>query len=252
MILLSALAICCLWMALLWLIQRFTGNAAVVDLGWTLSVPFLHFYFAWLGGGDLGRGLALAAMVCLWGLRLGGHLFWTRLRPGMPEEGRYQKLRDEWGDKFQSRLFLFYQAQALAAFALVAVFWPFYRDASPGLGWTQVLGSLLFALGFAGVSLADAQLAQFKKRSTHGGVCQDGLWNYSRHPNYFFETMLWFGWATFAGGGWSLLAPLTILHLVLNVTGIPPTEEQALRSKGDAYRDYQRTTSAFVPWFKKS
>lgn len=251
MIFLTALALCCAWMAILWLIQRFTGNAALVDLGWTLSVPFLHGFFAWFSGGDRARGILLAAMVCLWGMRLGGHLFWTRLRPGMPEEGRYQKLREEWGEGFQSKLFLFYQAQAVAAFLLVAVFWPFYRDPSPGLGWMQVLGGLLFALGFAGVALADAQLAGFKQAAQPGQVCQDGLWYYSRHPNYFFETMLWFGWATFAGGGWAVLAPLTILHLVLHVTGIPPTEEQSVRSKGDAYREYQRTTSAFVPWFKR-
>ncbi|MFN8613888.1 MAG: DUF1295 domain-containing protein [Vulcanimicrobiota bacterium] len=252
MILLSALAICCAWMASLWVLQRLSGNAALVDLGWTLSLPFLHCYFAWYAGGDRARGLLLAAMVCVWGLRLGGYLFWTRLRPGMAEEGRYQKLRQEWGASFQMKLFWFYQAQALAAYGLAVVFWPFYRQSCPGLGWPQFLGGLLFCLGLSGGALADAQLAGFKRRAEHAQVCQDGLWYYSRHPNYFFETLLWFGWATFAGGGWALLAPLTILHLVLNVTGIPPTEEQAVRSKGDAYREYQRTTSPFIPWFKRS
>lgn len=251
---LTALGLCCAWMAVLWLVQRFTGNAALVDLGWTFSVPMLHLYFAWFSGGSRERGLLLAAMVCLWGLRLGGHLFWTRLRPGMEEEGRYKKLREEWGSGFQSKLFWFYQAQALAAFLLVVVFWPSYRDLRSELGLYELAGSLLFALGLAGGSLADAQLSSFKKRAHSKEVCQDGLWNYSRHPNYFFETVLWFGWATFAlaspGGSWAVLAPLTILHLVLNVTGIPPTEQQSLRSKGEAYREYQRTTSAFIPWFK--
>jgi len=248
-------ALCSAFLALLWVIQRFTGNAAIVDLGWTLSVPLLHLYFAWFSGGDRARGLLLAAMVCLWGARLGGHLFWTRLRPGMEEEGRYKKLREEWGDHFQSRLFWFYQAQAVAAFLLVVVFWPCYRDGRPELGVYELAGSLFFAVGLAGVAVADAQLAGFKKRADHGQVCQDGLWYYSRHPNYFFETVLWFGWAIFAlgspGGSWAVLAPLAILHLVLNVTGIPPTEQQSLRSKGEAYREYQRSTSPFVPWFKR-
>ena len=242
-------------MAILWVVQRFTGNAALVDLGWTLSVPLLHLYFAVFAGGNLGRSLWLAAMVGLWGGRLGGHLFWTRLRPGMEEEGRYKKLREDWGASFQSKLFWFYQAQAVAAFLLVVVFWPCYRDSRGGLGGYEWAGSLLFAVGLAGVALADAQLAGFKRQASGGQVCQDGLWYYSRHPNYFFETLLWFGWATFAlgspGGSWAILAPLTILHLVLNVTGIPPTEEQSLRSKGDPYREYQRTTSLCVTLFMR-
>lgn len=254
-LLLVALALCSAFMALLWYVQRWTGNAALVDLGWTLSVPLLHLHFAWNSGGDRGRGLLLASMVCLWGARLGGHLFWTRLRPGMEEEGRYKKLREEWGSGFQAKLFWFYQAQALAAFLLVVVFWPCYRDPRSTIGCYELVGAFLFTFGLSGGGLADAQLAAFKSRARSGEVCQQGLWNYSRHPNYFFETVLWFGWATFAlaspGGSWAVLAPLTILHLVLNVTGIPPTEQQSLRSKGDAYREYQRTTSAFVPWFKR-
>jgi len=243
-------------MLLLWLLQRVTGNAALVDLGWTASVPMLHVYFALYSGGDRGRGLLLASLVCIWGARLGGYLYWTRLRPGMEEEGRYKKLREEWGQSFQWKLFWFYQAQALAAFLLVVVFWPTYRDPRTVLGIYEVVGALVFLIGLLGVASADAQLSRFKGRSQPGKVCREGLWNYSRHPNYFFETVLWFGWALFAlgspGGSWAVLAPLTILHLVLNVTGIPPTEAQAVRSKGEEYRNYQRTTSAFVPWFRRS
>ena len=254
---LGGLALVSSWMTLLWLIQRQTGNSALVDLGWTVSVPALHVYFAILAGGSSARNLLLAALVVLWGVRLGGYLFWTRLRPGMPEEGRYQKLRQEWGDHFQRNLFWFYQAQALAALFLVAVFLPVYGDVQRPIGLCELLGLGVFLMGWAGVGLADSQLNQFKADpGNHGRVCQAGLWNFSRHPNYFFECVLWFGWAIYGlaspGGVWAVLAPLTILHLVLNVTGIPPTEEQSLRSRGDAYRDYQRTTSAFVPWFKRS
>lgn len=104
--------------------------------------------------------------------------------------------------------------------------------------------------------LADRQLARFRADPANKGkVCQAGLWNYSRHPNYFFEWLVWVGYAVFALGspwGWlGLIAPALMLHFLLNVTGIPMTEELSLKSKGDAYRAYQRTTSAFVPWFKK-
>ena len=255
LLLATALAGVCAWMLLLWMVQRVTGNAALVDLGWTVSVPALHLYFAWGAGGSPARGFLLASLVTLWGLRLGGYLAWTRLRPGMPEEGRYQQLREEWGEHFQRNLFWFYQAQAWAAFALVVVFVPVYQDVRP-VGSLELLGIGLFLLGWSGVSMADAQLSEFKSQEANRGrVCQSGLWNYSRHPNYFFECVLWFGWATYGiaspGGTWAFLAPLTILYLVLHVTGIPPTEAQSVRSKGDAYREYQRTTSAFVPWWKR-
>jgi steroid 5-alpha reductase family enzyme len=89
-----------------------------------------------------------------------------------------------------------------------------------------------------------------------GRVCDFGLWKYSRHPNYFFEWVVWIGYAVFALGaplGWiGLASPLLILFFLLCVTGIPPAEARALATRGDAYRDYQRRTSAFIPWFPKS
>jgi steroid 5-alpha reductase family enzyme len=82
------------------------------------------------------------------------------------------------------------------------------------------------------------------------------LWRYSRHPNYFFEWLIWMAFAMFAlgstGGFWGLLSPALILYFVLRVTGIPATEAQALRTRGEEYRRYQQTTSAFVPWFPKT
>ena len=242
------------WMFLLWMVQRQSGNAAIVDVGWTVSMPALHLYFAW---GTGGRNLFLAGLVVLWGLRLGGYLFWTRARPGMPEEGRYQQLRLEWGEHFQRNLFWFFQMQGWAVLFLAFCFWPIYADSRCSLGFWEFLGTGLFLIGWVGVCLADFQLHRFKSDPKHHGqVCQVGLWNYSRHPNYFFETVLWLGWASYGqaspGAGWAWLAPLSILHLVLNVTGIPPTEAQLLRSKGELYRRYQDTTSVFVPWFKRS
>jgi steroid 5-alpha reductase family enzyme len=99
-------------------------------------------------------------------------------------------------------------------------------------------------------------LNAFKNDPTNKGkVCRVGLWNYSRHPNYFFEWLIWMAYLIFAlasDGGWiAVFAPAIMLYLLLRVTGIPLTEENAIKSKGDLYREYQRTTSAFVPWFRK-
>ena len=107
-----------------------------------------------------------------------------------------------------------------------------------------------------GVALSDWQLSQFKKNPENKGqTCQRGLWRYSRHPNYFFEWVHWWAYLPMAVGaaGWwaAVITPSVLLYFILYKTGIPPTEEQALASRGEEYRRYQRTTSAFVPWFPK-
>jgi steroid 5-alpha reductase family enzyme len=115
----------------------------------------------------------------------------------------------------------------------------------------------LFAVSIAGESHADAQLNAFKiDPANKGKVCERGLWSASRHPNYFFVWLTWVSFALFAlpaSWGWlGLVAPAAILYLLLFVTGIPLTEEQSIRSRGDAYRDYQRRVSSFVPWFPRN
>ena len=237
----------------LWLLQRRTGNAGVVDVGWAAAIGGSAVFLAlWLGG-DAARRTMMSVMGGLWGLRLAFHIH--HRSHGKPEDGRYQQLRREWGEQVEWRMFRFYQFQAISVpfFAL-----PFALAAHATEPWgpTDVAAGMLWVLALSGETLADAQLAAFKKnRSPSETVCRAGLWNYSRHPNYFFE---WLNWCAFAllalpagGGAWAFLAPAAMLYLLLGVTGIPATEAQALRSKGEAYREYQRTTSAFVPWFKR-
>ena len=108
-----------------------------------------------------------------------------------------------------------------------------------------------------GETAADRQLEKFREDpSQRGRTCRAGLWRYSRHPNYFFEWLMWMAYALFAIGsppwGWLTLGcPAVMLYLLFKVTGIPATEAQALRSRGDDYRQYQQTTNIFVPWFPK-
>lgn len=239
-------------MVALWLVQRRTGNAGVVDAGWAAGIGGAAILLALMLEGDPLRRLLVAGMGGVWGLRLALHIH--HRSHGKTEDGRYQQLRREWGDQVQFRMFRFYQIQAVTVaffalpFALAA-----HHDQPPGL--FDVLAFSLWLLAVAGESLADAQLSAFKRSSNGERVCRRGLWRYSRHPNYFFE---WLNWCAFAlialpadAGVLALLAPAAILYLLLKVTGIPATEAQAVRSKGEAYRDYQRTTSAFVPWFPR-
>jgi steroid 5-alpha reductase family enzyme len=242
-------------MTALWLTQRRTGDAGVVDVGWTFGVGFLALLAAAAGDGLPARRLLLAVLVGTWSLRLGVYLLRDRVLSG-EEDGRYQMLREKWGDKTQPYLFGFFQAQAVLA-VLLALPYFVIAETPRALGVFDVLGLVLWAVALAGESLADGQLARFRRETTNRGhTCRVGLWRYSRHPNYFFEWIHWWTYPCLAASSafWpvTLAVPLVMLFLLFRVTGIPYTEKQALRSRGEDYRRYQRETSAFFPWFPKT
>ncbi len=242
-------------MLLLWLIQLRTGNAAIVDAGWAGGLALLGLLYAALGGGYWLRSAMIGTMSAIWGLRLAVYLLATRII-GHPEEGRYQELRREWKTNIPGKFLLFYELQALLCVVLAVPFLMAARNPEPGISLLEGAAAALWILAMAGEAAADAQLNKFKSDpSNKGRTCQAGLWRYSRHPNYFFEWLIWVAFALFAlaspGGFWGLLSPALILYFVLRVTGIPATEAQAIRTRGEEYRRYQRTTSAFVPWFPK-
>lgn len=240
-------------MGLLWLVQRQIKNAGLVDAAWTFGVGGLGIWYALSGGtGDWARRVIAAGLIGAWALRLGIHILRRVLSE--PEDGRYRALKEAWGSAAHARLFRFYQYQALGA-ALFAVPLLLVAGNPLPLGWRDAVGGAIWLAALAGEWIADRQLAVFRADpASRGQVCQEGLWRYSRHPNYFFEWLHWWAYACFAAGaplGWlSALAPLAMLYFILYVTGIPPTEAQAIRSRGEAYRQYQRTTSPFVPWFR--
>lgn len=235
----------------LWVLQRRTRNAGLADVGWTAAVGLLGVAFAVGGAGDPVRRLLLGLMVGLWSLRLTVHLLRDRIL-GRPEEGRYRRLRAHWGAAADRKLLGFFLAQAVAAVALALAFLPGTLDGRAAPDALDLAGVGLWLVALAGEALADRQLAAFKADpQNQGRVCDRGLWGWSRHPNYFFE---WLMWCAFVlpglpgPGGWlTPLAPLAMLVLVTRVTGIPTSEAQALRSRGEAYRDYQERVSPFVP-----
>ncbi len=251
---LIGLAIVSALMFVLWLIQLRTKNAGIVDIGWTFSIGILAVLYAALGDGSAVHRWVLALMVGIWSLRLGTYLSVRVI--GKPEDVRYHALREQWPTGTAWKFLLVFEAQALLDVLLSVPFLlnAFHEPSS--LAWPQFVGLAIWILAIAGESVADAQLATFRRDpANRGRICQNGLWNYSRHPNYFFEWLVWIGWAVFASTapwGWlAFSAPLLMFLFLYRVTGIPATEAQSLRSKGAAYAEYQRTTSAFVPWFKR-
>ena len=242
-------------MALLWVIHLAIRNAAIVDFGWAFGLAVLAVLCAVEGTGYAPRKWLIAGMAGLWGVRLALYILRERVI-GHPEEGRYQQIRREWKTKLPLRFFFFFEFQAILCVFLSLPFLLASLNSRPGLLLTEYFGAALWLFAFAGEITADGQLAEFKSDPRNRGkVCREGLWNYSRHPNYFFEWLIWVSYALFATASpWGWLAwtgPALMLFFLFRVTGIPATEAQALRSRGEEYRRYQQTTSAFVPWFPR-
>jgi steroid 5-alpha reductase family enzyme len=241
-------------MLALYLVSRRTGNAGIVDVGWAAGVGGLAILYAALGSGDPARRVLLAVLAGGWGLRLAWHLLVDRFI-GRPEDGRYTMLRRQWGDKAERNLALFFQVQAFWALLFSIPFLPVVFSRAV-FSWLDIAGAAVWAVAVGGEWTADRQLARFREDPANAGrTCRAGLWRYSRHPNYFFEWIHWFAYPLLAfGSPWwwvSLAGPLVMLVFLLRITGIPYTEKRALESRGDDYRDYQRSTSAFIPWFPK-
>jgi steroid 5-alpha reductase family enzyme len=239
-------------MALLWAGHLRLKNAGLVDPGWTGLVAALAIIDACYGGGTPARRSAIGFMMGSWGARLTIYLLYDRVL-GRPEDGRFAELRRKFGARATPRFFWFFQSQAFAAvlFSLPALFAA--SNDAPEFSPIEYVAAALWIVAFSGETTADRQLLHFKMDpDNRGRVCQAGLWRFSRHPNYFFEWIMWVAYALFASAapwGWlTFVCPAILLFLLLKVTGIPATEAQAIRSRGDAYKRYQETTSAFVPW----
>jgi steroid 5-alpha reductase family enzyme len=240
------------WMVLLWLIQWAKRDAGIVDAGWALGLGAAALYLGWFGPGEGTRRVLAMTLATAWALRLGLYLLFNRVVGRAHEDGRYARMRAAMGRWAQPGFLLFFQLQA--GFVLIFAL-PLYAVAAnpvPGLRWLDWLGLLIGLGAIVGETLADRQLARFRADPAHRGTtCRQGLWRYSRHPNYFFEILHWVGYALLAIGSpyWLLAAtgPLVTFLFIWKLTGIPFVEQQA-RSHRPDYAEYQRTTSLLIPW----
>lgn len=254
-LLIAATLFASLLMLALYLIQRRTGDAGIVDAGWCGGLGIVALGYAVLGAGDPAHRVLLLLVALPWSFRLAYHLISDRVLHG-EEDGRYQALRERWGATTQRNFFLFFQVQAgfILLFSVPMLLVAQNTIGGP-TGW-DIAGLVLGLGAIAGESLADRQLRRWKAVPEHRGTtCRAGLWRYSRHPNYFFEWLHWWAYVLLCVGSdavwFALLGPAVMLVFLYRITGIPYTEKQALRSRGADYRNYQETTSAFFPWFPK-
>ena len=240
-------------MSILWVIYYFKKNAGIVDIGWALGFVLSVWAYLFIGEGYRPKKWLITLMVTAWGIRLAWHLYQRFMLSG--EDPRYQEIRKSWGTQNTDfKFFVMFIFQGVLVVLLSLPFIIIAGDSEPGFYAVELLGLLVWFVGLLGETYADQQLHYFKANPENKGkVCKEGLWRYSRHPNYFFEFIVWVGYYLFALGtsaGWiAIISPAIMLGLLLKVSGIPLTEAEAIKTKGSEYEDYIKTTSAFIPWF---
>lgn len=249
----AAALILFLYMTALFLLALKRKDNSIADVAWGTGFILVTWSTVVLYGSFSPRQWIVNLLVLIWGLRLAIRIH-LRNR-GKGEDVRYRKWREEWGKSFVIRSYL--QVFLLQGFILLLNITPVlfintYDAGSPGL--LDLLGVAVWVLGFVFESVGDWQLDRFiKDPGNRGKVMDQGLWHYSRHPNYFGEVTMWWGiylLALSVPGGWmSIIGPLTISYIILFVSGVPMTER--FMEDNPVFADYKRRTSVFIPWFPR-
>ena len=238
-------------MVLVWLASLRLRNTGIVDVFWGPGFVLVALLAFLLGDGYTPRSVLVLALAAAWGLRLGTHLGIRNL--GKPEDFRYARMRERsgkgWGLESLVKVF------AVQGVAMWVVSLPLQYAQMSGtperLTWRDALGPGLWAVGFAFESIGDAQLRRFKADpSSAGRVMDRGLWRYTRHPNYFGDATLWWGFFVIAlnspDGWWTIASPIVMTFVLARITGVPILERHLMRSR-PGYGDYARRTSALFP-----
>ena len=239
-------------MVLVWIWSLRLRDVSIVDVAWGADGALIAVLTFWMAPGADARKLLLTGMVVFWGLRLALHI--GLRKRGKGEDFRYAAMREEHGESFPLRsLFTIFLLQAFLIWVISApVMWGQHAFHPQGLTFLDYLGLAVFLVGFGTEVLADQQLKAFLSRpDTRGKVMDQGLWRYSRHPNYFGETLIWWGIFLVAAAtpwGWvTVFSPILMTWFLLKLSGVPMLEE-SLAERREGYREYMERTSVLVPW----
>jgi len=239
-------------MVALWIVSLRLRDVSIVDIAWGADGALIAALSFLLTDGPLARRALITGMTLFWGLRLALHI--GLRKRGQGEDYRYAAMRDEHGDAFPLRsLFTVFLFQALLIWAITIPVQVAQAAAGPGgLATLDLLGLGIWILGFGVEGVADRQLQAFRADPENAGrVMNRGLWRYSRHPNYFGESLVWWGIflvAASSPGGWlTVFSPLLMTFFLLKVSGVPLLEESMAERKA-GYREYMERTSIFIPW----
>ena len=238
-------------MVALWLLSLVLHDVSIVDVFWGLGFVMVALWTETSTAGAPARTWIVAALVTVWGARLGGYLLWRNWRAG--EDYRYQAMRRHYGARFWLvSLVVVFGLQGVLMWVISLPVQLALASPSPiELGPLDVLGIALVLVGLGFESVGDLQLARFKADPANRGKVMDrGLWSYTRHPNYFGDSVVWWGLYCFAlatGHPLTIVGPIVMTYLLTRLSGVPLLEKKLARTR-PGYADYIARTSSFVPW----
>jgi len=233
-----------------WAVSLVRRNVSIVDVAWPLGFVLATWASRWVVGAGGAGNWTLLAMVTIWGLRLSFHLLRRNLAQG--EDFRYRAMRQRHGDAFAVRsLLTVFALQGVLLFIVALPVTLGHRDTSAGLSTWVVLGVLVWGAGLWWEAVADAQLAAFRRDPRNAGqVLDTGLWQYTRHPNYFGDALVWWGLAiagaSQGAGVWAFVAATVMTILLVRVSGAAMLD-RLLAERKPGYREYMQRTSVFIP-----
>jgi steroid 5-alpha reductase family enzyme len=247
------LLILCL-MTTLWIVSVVLKNVSIVDMFWGFGFVLVNtFYF--FNTEPTPAKIILLVLVAVWGLRLSIYLAIRNI--GKPEDFRYQEFRKKYGEN-RYWWISFFQTFLLQGILMFIISLPLLGvnlySTSRSLSFLDYLGILIWTIGFIFEAGGDKQLAQFKKNTANKGkVLSTGLWHYTRHPNYFGDSAVWWGFGLFclsAGSYWLVAGSVIMTLLIIKVSGVALLEK-SLKNQKPLYATYIEKTSSFIPWFPK-
>ena len=242
-------------LTLLWVLSVIITNASIVDLFWGFGFVAANACYFFLSGDHSVRSILLLVLVSLWGLRLSIYLAFRNLGKG--EDFRYQEFRRKYGPT-RYWWISFFQVFLLQGILLMLVSLPLLGANvgahSGNLSWIDYLGILVWVIGFVFEAGGDFQLSRFKRNPENKGkVLKTGFWKYTRHPNYFGDSAVWWAYAIFsiaAGSYWQIVGSVLMTLLIIKVSGVALLEK-SLNTTKPQYAEYIQKTSSFFPWFPK-
>ncbi len=236
-----------------WAIHKYSKKLAWVDFFWSSAFTLIALLTLTNQNFDLPLIYSSAGLYLLWSLRLSIYLFKRILIHS--EDGRYISLKENWNKYYNIKSGLFFLFQAILVLILSIPMYLQFKFGQAESHYYQYLSVVIFLVGVIGGSISDFQLSQFKMNAPKGSICNIGLWKYSRHPNYFFEIITWFGLSLSSfhlDYGYLSLIPAVLMFIFIRyLTGVPPSEAQAIKSRGDRYREYQSQTNILLPLPRK-
>lgn len=252
--LLSGLGVSLSCMTLLWIISLLKKDASIVDVFWGLGFIIVSLFYFNLKVDHSTRQWLVTALVAIWGLRLALHIL--RRNWGHGEDPRYRAWREQAGKSFWWKSY--FKVFLLQGAVLWLVSWPLLAAQQSAKPWWTVFdvsGITLWSLGFFFEAIGDFQLARFKRNPLNKGkVMRAGLWAYTRHPNYFGEALIWWGFYAFAlntsSSWWTIISPMLMTFLLMRVSGVAMLEKSLVVTKPE-YKNYIESTNAFFPWFPR-